>query len=97
MFSNNFPCSLCGDNMSLPASPERFLRGTQSRFRLLPQLLLAVAQNILPGIFFLELNVPWISFPYVFLGKYLPFLLCLLQFDIRVSAHSPLTWLFSRS
>lgn len=52
----------------------------------LAQLSLAVAQNILPGIFSLELNILWISFPYV-LGKYLPFVLCLLQFDIPVSAH----------
>lgn len=53
----------------------------------LAQLSLAVAQNIWPGIFSLKLNVLWISLPYVFLGKYLLFLLCLLQFDIPVSAH----------
>lgn len=53
----------------------------------LAQLSLARAQIILPGIFSLELNVLQISFPYVFLGKYLPFLLCLLQSDIPVSAH----------
>lgn len=53
----------------------------------LAQLSLAVAQNTLPGIFSLEVNVIWISFPYIFLGKHLPFQLCLLQFDIPISAH----------
>lgn len=36
MFSNNFPCSLYGNNVSLPASAEPFLRGTQSRVHVLP-------------------------------------------------------------
>jgi len=53
----------------------------------LAQLSLEVAQNILPGIFSLQLNILWILFPYVFLEKYLHLLLCLLQFDVPVSAH----------
>lgn len=36
VFSNNFPCSLYGNNMSLPVSPEPFLSGIQSRVHLLP-------------------------------------------------------------
>lgn len=71
MFSNNFPCSLYSHNMSLPASPEPFLRGGHragSNSFPFTLLSLAIAQNILPGIFSLKLNVLWISF-LCFLGK----------------------------
>lgn len=96
VFSNKFPYSFYGNKMPLPASPGPFLGGHRAGSVSLPssplvQPLLAVAQNTLPDIFSLEHDALWISFPYVFLGKYLPFLLCLRQFAIPDSAHDYLS------
>lgn len=88
VFSNNFPFSLYSHNVSLPASLEPFSKQeTEQNSFTFALLLLAIAQNILPGIFSLKLNLLWISFLCVFLGKYLPFPPCWLWFDNPISAH----------